>query len=273
MNHQLVFLALLAVLCTSSVLANPKNICPDAVKFNFDGLKVNSVYILNKTIDFPALKDLRIEDDNEFDVWICPAINKTMLQEDVTLYNNDILEIFSESFLKRNVNDFYELRASIANVRDSFIETKVVAEDPANIPDCKNYLTKLQTIIDRVSKGYKFIDALLTIKESKLSAFALPVDVLRNAIDTIPWLALNNVAFDCVFSFRNKLIQAYYEHPLLFQSTFTLNRGNTQPTYLSPETTVGVQLQLFIPLHNKLYDYLSNDCLRLKQLPDFYQGL
>ena len=266
--NRFVFLGLLAVLCASSVRANPKNICEDDQKFKFDGLKVNSVWILQKQVTFSKIADLRIEDNNEFDAWICPAINKTMSQEDVTLYNHHILKIFSENFFNGDVSDFYQLRRYIVNIRDSFIETKQLAEDPKNIEDCRNYLRPLQNIINRVSEGYKFIDALTSAKESKLSPTAFPVDALRREIDGIQSSFLLNI----VFSFRNKMLDIYYNQPLLFQNTFTLNRGSTQPRYLEPETTATLRVQLYIPLHNKQYDSQQN-CLHLKDLPDFYQSL
>lgn len=267
MNHHLVFVAILVVLCASSVRANLKNICEDSQKFNFDGLKVNSVYILQKPFTFPSIEKLRINDDYEFDVWTCPAVNKTMSQEDVTLYNHHILKIYSESFFKQDVNDFYQMRRYLLNIRDSFIETKQLAAQPTNIYDCKSYLTKLQDIIDRVSDGYQFIEALTTIKENKLSPFALSTEALRQEIDTIPQQLLVNI----VFSFRNKILDFYYLQSLLFQSTFTLNRKDPA-RYLPLSTTGTVTMQLFIPLHDKNYDSGKN-CLHLKDLPDFYQSL
>lgn len=266
MRLHLISAVVLTVFCASAAGAIPKNICEDSQKFSFDGKKVNSVYVLDKQFNFQRIKDLRINDNYDFETWICPAINKTMSTEDVQLYNHHLIKIYSENFFNGAVNDFYLFRNYIKNIRDSFIETKQLAENPENIEDCRNYLPSLKNIIERLSDGYRFIDALTTIKENKLSPYAFPIDDLKNEIDNLPELHLSNF----LFSFRNKILDIYYQYPLLFQTRFSLNK--TSKRYLSLDSWGTVSVQLFIPLHNPNYDPNLN-CLHLKDLPPFYQSL
>ena len=266
MNRPLVFIAILAVFCASASAAPPKNICEDSQKFNYDGKRVNSVYILEKQFSFKTIQNLRINKAYDFDTWFCPVINNTMSQEDVQLYNQHIIKIYSESFFNGNVNDFYLHRNYIKNIRDSFIESKRSAEDPVNIKDCRNYLQDLEDIIVRVSEGYRFIDSFTTIKESKLSQYAFPISDLQNEIDSLPAAQFGNI----IFSFKNKILELYYQQPLLLQSRFELNKESTK--YLSLDTYGTIYVKLYIPLHNPNYDPNLN-CLHLKDLPDFYQSI
>ena len=267
MRFHLIGAVVLAVFCAGVTgAAVVRNICEDSQLFNFDNKKVNSVYISDQSFVFATIRNLRINENYEFETWICPAINTTMTAQDVLLYNHHLLKIYSKSFFEGDINDFYLYRNYIKNIRDSFIETKKLAENPENIEDCRTYLATLKNIIERTSDGYRFIDALTTIKESKLTPYVLSVDNLKNEID-----GLSNIEIRAMlFSFKNKILETYYQYPLLMQSRFVMSEPSKR--YLSLDSYATVYTQLFIPLHDPNYDPNKN-CLRLKDLPPFFHSL
>lgn len=267
---RLVFIVLAACLIYGECRQQQQyeNICKEAQKFKFDGLQVNGVYNFTKEYEFDPIEDYTIDEKcYEFERWDCP-FNKTMSTEDLELYNQHIIKIYSESFFQGDVDDFYRYKKYITNIRKSFIDSKHKIIDkcePSVGLDKYGLEDELQKIIDKMYTGYKLLDCFTKIKENKLCEEVYPVSDLRSDIDS---LAIKNT--NRILSFRNKTLDYYYSQPLILYD-FTIKRGSEN--YVSLKSTGKVRINFIaLPVHDKNYD-ATQPCLELDQLPEFYQSV